>query len=61
VKPEDVARLRAASKDRTQPWTIDELRASLPQPLANRKDWKLSASDNPGDLAQAIDGKGDTR
>ena len=25
VKPEDVARLRAASKDREQPWTIDYL------------------------------------
>jgi mono/diheme cytochrome c family protein/glucose/arabinose dehydrogenase len=61
VKPEDVARLRAASKDRAQPWTIDELRSTLPQPLANRKDWKLTASDNPNDLAQAIDGKGDTR
>jgi mono/diheme cytochrome c family protein len=61
VKPEDVARLRAASKDRTQPWTIEELRGSLPQPLANRKDWKLTASDNPNEVALAIDGKGDTR
>lgn len=61
VTPEEVARLRAASKDRTQPWTIDELRATLPQPLANRKDWKLTASDNPADLGQAIDGKPETR
>jgi hypothetical protein len=61
VTPQDVARIRAASKDRTQPWTMDELRASLPQPLANRKDWKLTASDKPADGALAVDGKADTR
>ncbi len=61
VRPEEVARLRVASKDRTQPWTMSELRSSLPQPLANRAAWKLSASDNPGDVALAIDGKSDTR
>jgi mono/diheme cytochrome c family protein len=61
VKAEDVARIRAASKDRSQPWTINELRATLPQPLANRKDWKLTASHKPNDLALAIDGKAETR
>ena len=61
VRPEEVARLRLASKNRLQPWTIGELRASLPQPLANRKDWKLSASDNPGDAGLAVDGNADTR
>ncbi len=61
VMPQDVARLRAASKDRTQPWTMAELRATLPQPLANRKDWKLTASDKPGECGAAIDGKGETR
>jgi len=61
VKPEDVARLRVASQDRTQPWTIEELRATLPQPLANRPDWKLTASDNPAELRLAIDGKSETR
>jgi mono/diheme cytochrome c family protein/glucose/arabinose dehydrogenase len=61
VKAEDVARLRAASKDRLQPWTINELRASLPQPLADRAAWKLTASDKPADVALAVDGKADTR
>ena len=61
VKPEEVARLRAASKDRTQPWTEAELRATLPQPLTNRKDWKLTASHKPADCVNAIDGKGETR
>ena len=61
VMPADVARIRTASKDRTQPWTMDELRATLPQPLANRQDWKLTASDKPADGALAVDGKGETR
>ena len=61
VTPQDVARIRSATKDRTQPWTVAELRASLPQPLTNRKDWKLTASDKPGDCALAVDGKAETR
>jgi mono/diheme cytochrome c family protein/glucose/arabinose dehydrogenase len=61
VSPSEVARIRAATKDRVQPWTIDELRAKLPQPLANRKDWKLTASHAPADAALAVDGKTETR
>jgi glucose/arabinose dehydrogenase/mono/diheme cytochrome c family protein len=61
VTPHDIARIRSATKDRTQPWTIAELRARLPQPLADRKDWKLTASHALGDVALAIDGKADTR
>jgi mono/diheme cytochrome c family protein len=61
ITTQDVARIRAATKDRTQPWTIAELRASLPKVLANRKDWKLTASHNPGDCSAAIDGKVDSR
>jgi mono/diheme cytochrome c family protein len=60
VMPKDVARLRQASKDRTQPWTMEELRSTLPQPL-NRKDWKLTASDKPDDCGLAVDGKSETR
>ncbi len=61
VSPQEVARIRAASKDRTQPWTEKELLSKLPQPLANRKDWKLTASHAPGDVALAIDGKPESR
>ena len=61
VTAQDVARIRAASKDRTQPWTIAELRATLPQPLANRAAWKLTASHKPTDTALAVDGQGETR
>ena len=60
VSAQQVATIRAATKDRTQPWTISELRATLPQPL-DRKQWKLSASDKPDDAKLAIDGRIDTR
>ena len=61
VTPQQVAAIRAATKDRTQPWTEQELRATLPQPLTNRKEWKLSASHKPADVGLAIDGNANTR
>jgi mono/diheme cytochrome c family protein/glucose/arabinose dehydrogenase len=61
ITKEDVARQRAATKRRTDPWTIEELRAIAPKPLANAKDWKLNASHNPGGLPLAIDGNVNTR
>ena len=61
VNPAEVAALRAATKARTQPWTITDLRASLPQPLANRKDWKLTASHGLDGCMAAVDGNGDSR
>lgn len=62
VTPQDVARLRAASKLRTEPWTVEELRSVLPQaPLAGRNQWKLSASLNPERLQNALDGNPSTR
>jgi hypothetical protein len=61
VSAKQVAGIRDTWKNRTQPWTIAELRASLPQPLANRKEWKLSASDKPNDVGLAVDGKPETR
>lgn len=56
-----VTRLRAKTKDRVDPWTTDELAALLPQPLANRKAWKLTASHNPAGLGNALDGRPDSR
>ena len=61
VTPQQVAAIRAATKDRTQPWTVAELRATLPQPLSNRKDWKLTASHKPADAWLAADGNTTTR
>lgn len=60
VTPEEVARLRAATKDRAQPWTIAELRTAVPKPL-ERKNWKLTASHNAAAAPFAIDGKLETR
>ncbi|HZV34458.1 MAG TPA: discoidin domain-containing protein [Verrucomicrobiae bacterium] len=56
ITSNDVARVRAAIKDHTNTWTLDELRDSLPQPLTNRFQWKLTASHNPNALRFAIDG-----
>ncbi len=61
IAPQEVARVRNATKARTQPWTIAELRAVLPQPLANRQEWKLSASHNNAGCAAAIDGDAGSR
>jgi len=61
VRPEEVAAIRKASKDRLQPWTIAELRASIPQPLPNRREWKLTASAHPEQCPLAVDGKADSR
>jgi mono/diheme cytochrome c family protein len=61
VTPQEVARIRAATQDRTQPWTIDELRAKLPQPVADRTKWKLTASHGQDGCDLAVDGKPDTR
>jgi hypothetical protein len=54
VAPEQVARLRATYKDRTQPWTIDELRALVPHSI-DRKNWILTASHNGQTVNNAID------
>jgi mono/diheme cytochrome c family protein len=43
VTPADVARVRAETANRKDPWTIAELEATLPRPL-NSQQWKLAAS-----------------
>ena len=55
VSREEVTRNRKAYEGRTTPWTIEELMASVPNKLTNRKDWKLSASDGAKDVGKAID------
>jgi mono/diheme cytochrome c family protein len=61
VTPEEVKRLRIATKDRTQPWTQKELMDALPKPLGDAKKWKLTASVNPGGCSAAVDGDAKTR
>ena len=61
VTKDDVKRLRAATKARTAPWTIEELRAGYPSPLTDRSEWKLTASHKPEDCRLAVDGDEGTR
>jgi hypothetical protein len=61
VTPEEVKRLRTATKDRTQPWTQTELMDVLPKPLGDSKKWKLTASVNAAGCSAAIDGDAKTR
>ncbi len=62
VSVKEVAALRAASKIRTQPWTVEELTAALPNPpLTDRNAWKLTASHNAAALPNAVDGNDATR
>ncbi len=55
VSEAEVARIREENQDRTKPWTMEELFASVPQTLKNRKQWKLTANHNPQELKYAID------
>ncbi|MBX7208860.1 MAG: discoidin domain-containing protein [Verrucomicrobiaceae bacterium] len=61
IEKKDVAKLRKDLAKRTTPWTIEELRSFSPQPLTNRKEWKLTASHGEKDLGKAIDGDISTR
>ncbi|MEO0448132.1 MAG: discoidin domain-containing protein, partial [Verrucomicrobiota bacterium] len=46
---------------RKTPWTAEELHASVPHVLSNRKGWKLSASHGEESVKHAIDGESATR
>lgn len=61
ITTNDVARVRAALKARSNPWTLNELAATLPVPMHNRPRWKLTASNNAGALSKAVDGNIGTR
>ena len=46
VTPADVARVRAATANRRNPWTLKELEPILPRRVETQTGWKLSASHN---------------
>jgi hypothetical protein len=50
---DDVARVRAATRDRKAPWTIDELDASLPRLLVPDPSWNVTASHDSHPAPQA--------
>jgi type 1 glutamine amidotransferase/mono/diheme cytochrome c family protein len=57
----DAARVRAETKARGMPWTIEELRKLQPPMLRDQKDWKLTASHNQAKVKAAIDGDDNSR
>ncbi len=61
IHSNDVAALRSVFKERTQPWTLEEMRGVVPQFLTNRPSWKVSASHVSDRAGRAIDGKPETR
>ncbi len=61
ISAADVAALRPQAKTRGKPWTIDELRATFPQPIGGNKDWKVAASVNSSSARLLADGDRDSR
>lgn len=56
VTKKEVEKLRSSLKNRTLPWTIEELAQNYPQPLVNREKWKITASHQEQHVALAVDG-----
>ncbi|MCB0839733.1 MAG: discoidin domain-containing protein, partial [Bacteroidetes bacterium] len=44
IQPEEVARVRQETADRSKPYTYEELITSIPKPLEPADNWKLTAS-----------------
>jgi mono/diheme cytochrome c family protein len=61
IRPDAVARVRAATADRVTPFTVEEVDRCGPVPRAVMAGWKLSASHTGEDCARAIDGDPGTR
>ena len=54
VTADQVAKLKAASASRNQPWTFAELEPRIPDQLINFGDWTLTASSNPAATRAAV-------
>ena len=61
ITEKEVAKVRAATKDRKTPWTLAELSKVYPMPLGNKKAWKLTSSHGANKLMYALDGNLGTR
>jgi hypothetical protein len=61
IYPQEVARIRAELKEHNAPWTIEELKNTLPQRLTNRSQWKLTASHGADSVSKAVDADLSTR
>ena len=60
VTPEQIEAVRAACADRTEPWTLAELKPFDPV-LEGRARWKLTSDRNQQDLGGCVDGDPSTR
>ncbi len=54
ISAADVARVRAASADRTTMWTVADIDSTLPVALQPQADWGVTASHNPGAAASGL-------
>jgi mono/diheme cytochrome c family protein len=61
ITKDDVAAIRAASKDRTAPYTMAELAPWMPVPTSAMSGWSFSASKNEKNAKRAFDGDTTTR
>jgi hypothetical protein len=61
ITKDDVARIRAATKDRAAPYTMADLAAFVPASKAVMAGWTITASHNGKKVAQACDGDPTTR
>ena len=61
ITPAQVAATRKATVNQKEPWTIDALRAAVPQYLPDRKKWKFTASHNIDKASAAVDGSATSR
>jgi mono/diheme cytochrome c family protein len=61
ITKEDVAAIRAASRDRAAPYTMPELAPWLPVPQSVMSGWTFSASKNDKNAKRAFDGDTATR
>lgn len=60
VRPNDVAKIRKASRGRYRAWTMESLqRYDLPE-LADRSNWLVDCNGGPDSAARAINGKSDS-
>jgi mono/diheme cytochrome c family protein len=61
ITKEDVAAIRAATKDRAAPYTMAELAPWLPVPTSVMAGWSFTASKNDKNAKRAFDGDATTR
>ena len=56
-----VSQIRKETASRTTPWTMEELKKLIPQPLTNKSKWKIKTSHNGGKARNLADGKMEPR